>query len=261
MFIALCWVFTMDEVQERYQERREEIEAYLDFLDAIEDIVRSGVPRLGNPTGRAVTPQQQKILYAGVYLQLYNLVEATINGSLQAVTSAAGRSARWYAGDLTVELRREWVRHVAKTSIELGADKRLEQAIVLCDHLIATLPVSAFDIEKGGGGNWDDVRIHKVATRIGCRLSAHKRSITDVKRIFRNDLGAMALIVSLRNKLAHGSISFAECGQDDSVAGLRDLSTRVFAYLEEILQTFVKFINEYRFLRPESRPAAEMVIA
>jgi MAE_28990/MAE_18760-like HEPN len=245
-----------NELYERFEERLDEIIAYLDFLEAIESIVRSGIPRLGGPDGPVVTAQQQRILYSGVYLQLYNLVEATVTACLDAVSKIAMQRASWAPGDLTKELRREWVKHVARTNVEMGADRRLEEVIALCDHLVAALPVSAFDIDKGGGGNWDDGQIRRIALRIGCDLKVSKHSYSGVKRVVRNDLGAMALIVDLRNKLAHGSLSFVECGQDDSAAQLRDLAERVAAYLREVVDAFAVYIREHRYLRPERRPKA-----
>jgi hypothetical protein len=106
----------------------------------------------------------------------------------------------------------------------------------------------------GGGGNWDDGAIKKIATRIGFDLRISRRVEREVKRKIRNDLGAMALIVDLRNGLAHGRLSFVDCGQDDSAAELRSLAERVAAYLREVVAAFIAFIQEYRYLRPDRRP-------
>lgn len=243
----------MIDLSDRFEERLNEITAYLDLIEGIERLVRSGVPRLGED-GPTITTQQQRILNSGVYLQLYNLVEATVTNCLDAVSKVAMRQTTWSPGDLTQELRKEWVRHLARTHVSMGPDKRLEEAIALCDHLIAALPVPEFDIEKGGGGNWDDAAIVKVATRIGFDLRVSRRAEQGVKRKVRNDLGAMALIVSLRNGLAHGRLSFVECGQDDSVAELRALTESVATYLREVVAAFSDFIREYRYVRPERRP-------
>jgi hypothetical protein len=247
-----------DELSERFEERFSEILAYLDFLENVQTAVQSGVPQLGGEDGLVVTTLQQRILYSGVYLQLYNLVESTMTGCLDAVSKAAIQQAHWGPADLSTELRREWVKYVARTHVEMGSDKRLEKAILLCDHLVSALPVGPFDIEKGGGGNWDDGEIHRVALRIGFDLKVSKRSFKDVKKIVRDDLGSMALIVSLRNKLAHGSMSFAECGRFDTVNDLKQISKRVAAYLREVVEAFITYIKEHKYLRPEVRPQQEI---
>ena len=69
-----------DELSERFEERFSEILAYLDFLENVQTAVQSGVPQLGGEDGPVVTTLQQRILYSGVYLQLYNLAEFDHDG-------------------------------------------------------------------------------------------------------------------------------------------------------------------------------------
>lgn len=243
----------MSELSGCFDERFGEIVAYLELIDGIEKLVRSGVPRLGDD-GPTVTAPQQRILNSSVYLQLYNLVEATVSNCLDAVSKAAMRRAAWSPGDLTSELRKEWVRCVARTHLASGPDKRLEDAIGLCNHLVAALPVAEFEIEKGGGGNWDDKAIKKMATRIGFELRVSRSVEREIKRKVRNDLGSLALIVELRNALAHGRLSFVDCGQDDSAAELRALADRVADYLREVIAAFDRYLQEHRYIVPERRP-------
>lgn len=243
----------MSDLADRFEDRFGEIVAYLELIDGIEKLVQSGVPRLGED-GPTVTAPQQKILNSSVYLQLYNLVEATITNCLDAVSKAAMRRAAWAPGDLTAELRKEWVRYMARTHLPSGPDKRLEDAIGLCDHMVAALPVAEFEIEKGGGGNWDDKAIKKMAARIGFELRVSRSVEREVKRKVRNDLGSLSLIVDLRNALAHGRLSFVDCGQDDSAAELRALANRVAAYLREVIAAFDRYIEEHRYIVPERRP-------
>lgn len=61
----------------------------------------------------------------------------------------------------------------------------------------------------------------------------------------------------LRNRLAHGALSFSECGDGVTVADLRELKERVECYLREVVKAFKSFIEEYRFVVPERRPAGD----
>ncbi|MDR6530256.1 hypothetical protein J2800_000992 [Caulobacter rhizosphaerae] len=236
-----------------FSERRDEIRSYLSFLSGVEEAVRSGVPRLG-AAGPAISAQQQRILYSGVYLQLYNLVESTISGCLDAVSVTALAQVVRAPSDLSAKLRGEWVRHMAKTHREMGAERRLESVLALCEHLVSALPVGPFRIEKGGGGNWDDEEIYKIAARIGFDLNVSAEAQAAVKSKIRNDKGALALVVDLRNGLAHGRLSFVECSQDDNVDDLTRLANRVFVYLEEVVAAFERFIDDGLFLRADLRP-------
>ncbi len=242
----------MGELSQAFEDRLQEIEAYLDLLEGLEQQVQEGPPQFGE-SGAIITVQQQRILYSSVYLQLYNLVESTVSRCLEAVCqSVISRST--HPGHLSDSLRKEWVRFIARTHIELKYENRLESALKLCDHFIQTLPISTFEIEKGAGGNWDEKAISKISTRLGFGLRISPAIYKGVSRPFRNDEGALKFIKNLRNDLAHGSLSFAECGEGVTVNDLRDLTERTSLYLREVVACFQSSIDAYEFLMPEHRP-------
>lgn len=237
-----------------FDERLGEVEAYLEFLSTMEAQAQQGPPRIEGAK-HPITTQQQQILYSSVYLQLYNLVEATMSSCIKAVSEATKENAQWKPGDLSESMRREWVRVTARTHIELAPENRLESALRLCEHLVASLPISAFDIEKGGGGNWDDSEIEAFSRRLGFQLVVSKPVYSAIKQPFRDDLGPLALVKQLRNRLAHGSISFAQCAENVTVGRLVELKDRTVNYLREVVNSFTKYIDSFEYLLPERRPA------
>ncbi|TAD88983.1 MAG: hypothetical protein EA000_06035, partial [Oscillatoriales cyanobacterium] len=108
--------------------------------------------------------------------------------------------------------------------------------------------------EKGGGGNWDDEEIYKLSKRLGLSLNISRDANRAVKQPFRDDKGALSLIKSFRNKLAHGNLSFAESGNNITVSDLRDLTERTALYLREVVNCFKLSIDAHEFLMPEKRP-------
>ena len=242
----------MHSLSQTFEERLQEIETYLDLLEALERQVQDGFPKIG---GIAITSQQQKILYSSVYLQLYNLVEATITWCVDAVCAAATHGGRWRPGDFSEALRREWVRHVARTHVDLNHEHRLECAVNMCDSLIQALPVLAWTFERGRGGNWDDEEIRSIARRIGFDLQISKDVYSGIKRPVRDDKGSLALVRDLRNRLAHGSLSFSECGAGVTVPDLRNLKERTADYLREVVAAFRAHIDARGFLIPSRRPS------
>lgn len=242
----------MEDLGQAFEGRLLEIEAYLQLLEGIEVEARSGPPRLGE-SGPIITVQQQRILYSAVFLHLYNLVEATIVRCLDGITEAALTSGRHAPGDLTGELRREWVRVMARTHTDLNYENRLVSALGLCDHLVEALPVSGFKVEKGGGGNWDDTSIEEIAVRLGFHVSVSADVYSSVKRKVRDDLGPLGLVRKLRNDLAHGSISFAECGENLTAGELRNLVDMISKYIREVVELFVGYINDQKYLVPAKR--------
>ncbi|WP_246504902.1 MAE_28990/MAE_18760 family HEPN-like nuclease [Microvirga antarctica] len=236
-----------------FDERLAEVEAYLSFLDELELAAQTGAPKFrdgNNP----LSPQQTQILRAGIFIQLYNLVEATMTRCLDALASASSSGA-WKAADLNPHFRREWIKVVAAVNKEMNADNRLKYAVVLSELLVQAKPLEDFKLDKGGGGNWNDTNIENMLERVGLRLRLTPTVRAAAKRKFRDDLGPLALVVKLRNDLAHGNISFAECGENETVVGLREISANTAMYLRSVVRAVERFIDRHEFLEATNRPA------
>ncbi len=237
-----------------FEERLAEVDVYLDFLKSIEATAQNGPPRL-NGADNPITASQQKILFSTVYLQLYNLVEASMTRCIDAVAAATMTDSRWRPADLSAHLRKEWVRAKAKPYADLHPDRRYTTAVEVFDHVVAALPVVEFEIERGGGGNWDDAVIENVCQRLGLAINAPPEVYSAVKRRFQDDMGPLTLVKVLRNRLAHGSISFVECAETTTVARLVELRDMTAAYLRQVVSRFDTFISGYEFVAEDRRPA------
>ena len=236
-----------------FEERLSEVDTYLDFLKSLDESNKFGSPKLEN-SEQIITPQQQKILYASVYLQLYNLVESSITRCIDAVTTAATYSCSWQVRDLSLALREEWVRGMAQTHVELNASNRLVTTMALCAHLLNDKPVTKFSINAGGGGNWDDNEIEAISKRIGFKITVSDSVYKNIKRPVKDGKGALALIKQYRNELAHGSTSFTECASEASILEIIELKENIVSYLYEVVYHFIKYIENFEYLLPEKRP-------
>ena len=234
-----------------FNERVAEIEAYICLLESLERAAQTGPPQID---GDVITTRQQKMLYSAVYLQLYNLVEATATWCVTAVAEATATSGSWKVGQLETTIRQEWVRTNARTHVILNQDNRLKTALEFCDLILDGGDISEWAIEKGGGGNWDVAAIEAICERIGCLLQISTPVQTAAKRHFRDDMNALAFVKELRNKLAHGSISFEQSGDNVTVRDLQDLKTRTVDYLREVFQSFRAYLDGFMFLHAAARP-------
>ncbi|MDZ4797643.1 MAG: MAE_28990/MAE_18760 family HEPN-like nuclease [Bryobacteraceae bacterium] len=238
-----------DTLTQTFEERLQEIDAYLELLEALEKQLQEGPPVIG---GVRITAQQQKLLYSSVFLQLYNLVEATVTWCVSAVCDAACDKGQWAPADFSSKLRREWVRSTARTHVDLNEENRLESAVELCEFLIQANPVVKFTVARRG--NWDELEIEAITQRLGFDLNISAGALKGIKRHIRDEKGALALIRDLRNRLGHGSLSFSECGEGYTVPDLRDLKERTAQYLREVVAAFRAYIDSYEFLLPARRP-------
>lgn len=246
----------MSTVSELLEARASEIRDYLLLVANIEISIQSGLQVSGSGSLQ-VSVSQRKIIHSSVYLQLYNLVEATVTQGLKEVCLITISQQSRKLTDLNEHLRKEWVRAKARTHSSASPDERLKTAIWLCNQLADSLPLTEFEIEKGGGGNWDDSSIEKIAERIGCELKIDQRVKIRAKRHIRDEKGALSLVVDLRNKLAHGNISFEECGQYDTASELEVLAEIVVEYLREFVSALERYIAQSHFLAEERRLLAQ----
>lgn len=155
--------------------------------------------------------------------------------------------------NLSQEFLSEWVRFTARTHIDLNYDNRLESALELCNHFVNSLPILEFEIHKGGGGNWDDQEIYRLSQRLGLTMTVSSDTQRLIKQPLKNGQGALSLIKTLRNQLAHGNISFSECSEGVTAGDLRDLTDRTAHYLREVVACFQQSIDSNIFLLPENR--------
>ena len=239
---------TSQEIRAFFEGRREEVSTYLDLMRNVDVAGQQGYFQATE--GMApISPLQQQILYANLFVQLYNLVEATITRCLEGLHMAAcDSSADYKPADLAAPLLREWVRFTARTHTDRAYEKRLDAALEMAEHLIHDRAIGSLAIESGGGGNWDDDAIELVAARVGCDLVVAEAIRTAAKRHVRDDLGALALVRVLRNNLAHGSMSFGECGAGVTVSDLESIANCVLDYLDAVVASFVRYLDDRHFL-------------
>jgi hypothetical protein len=244
----------MHPLLEAFEERLAEVNTYIDFLEVLDaQTQKSGAPKIQGAK-KAITAEQQRILYSSVYLHLYNLVESTMTRCVEAVSSAA-HEGKWKAKDLSPPIRKEWVRFKAKTHKDLSFDTRLTTVFQLLDELLESSSISEFQFERGGGGNWDDDAINEICLRLGFEISNSKKVYSAIKKPMRNDAKALVLVKYFRNNLAHGKISFSQCAQDWTVPELKHLAEITANYLYEVVQRFVEFISKFEFINSGSRPS------
>ena len=240
----------MEPISSAFNERCEEVDEYLEFLDTLESQTKAGPPRIKG-ANKSISARQIQMIYSSLYIQIYNLVESTVTRCLEAVVTAAASSGDRNPRDLTHDLRREWVRVIARTHVDLNADKRLDHAFGLCNDLINENKLKPFSIEKGGGGNWDDDEIQAISKRIVLDLKVSPEIYEDIKKPIRNGLGPLKLVKKIRNQLAHGEISFSECAGNITVSELTQIKECAVKYLKEVVALYDQFIESASFLAPQ----------
>jgi len=235
------------DLRSSFDDRLEEVDAYLDFLGKVED----GYSFTKDKSFRElVTIQQRRILYSSFYLQLYGLIESTVAFCISYLTKIV-MDGKYIPCQFNKSIQREWVRFVADTGSGLSEETRLDKACGLCYAFIEE--VKMFDIKLGRGGNWDDSKIEELSKLLGMNLKISKGKYRAIKIRGRDGDSPMMSVRKLRNKLSHGSISFSDCAESIVFSDLCEIRNAVVGYLKEFIISFEEYISNGDFLDSETR--------
>lgn len=234
----------MENVRTTFSDRVREIDGYYQFLSFLDQGIMTGSSLLKIQNEEiSIDPSLQKTLFAGVYLHLYNLVESTVTLLLKAVEQAVINEVNANGiGVLRNEIQLLWLRYIAGTHDALPPEKRLEKALSLCGFFIENLPFE-LEIPKGGGGNWDNENIRILAQRMGMNLNIPRVINTSIKRPIKDGKGVIQIITLTRNKLAHGEISFSECGEQLTISAAKEHIDITKKYLLAVIDCFDDYLN------------------
>jgi hypothetical protein len=235
----------MDLVRDTFNTRLSDIESYFELVNNIEKAIGNGGATLHiDDTPYRISATQQKIMYSGIYLHLYNLVESTMILLIEAVERHTSSSILNNVSLLTDKMRRLYVKSVAEPvdANSISPEKRLLKYLKLFDQVLGINPVE-IKIPKGGGGNWGVQEIEKISEKIGVMLNVNNETYRLVTAPIRDEKGPLRFIKDTRNKLAHGSISFAECGEYHVSSDFRMLINVVRDYLTEVIASYQSFIE------------------
>lgn len=182
--------------------------------------------------GKTTRAQERRLLTlrAGTFLVLYNLVEATTRGAVQAIHDQITTEQVPF-GILTIGLRTEVVRWFKQ-----GANPAVNHTM---DNLPSRFVAIALDQEIRFSGNVDARYIRKLGSCYGfsCETGGKGRGGTD-----------LVIIKDKRNNLAHGLQTFEEVGRDYTARDLRELARRSLSFMDEILKNISAYLEERRYL-------------
>lgn len=227
----------MSPLLQTFESRAEELAAYLKFLELID----TGSASLSMPNKRTwkvrkVDVRILRILKANFFLLLYNLVEASVRDGFLSVYNAV-QADGCSVTNLTPALRRLWIDgEFAKLSPGSAnhdsyrdVARRLVQAVA--DDIQADLDVAMLRF----GGNLDAARIRDVCAAHGVSYKTARRTKGGEK---------LLVVKNKRNALAHGDLSFVECGRDFTVAQLGEIKHEAVLYLKAILRNIDTFTKK-----------------
>lgn len=183
--------------------------------------------------GTATASEKGRLLTlrAGTFLILYNLIEATVRGAVEAIHDSISAQSTPFE-DLTLSLRSEVVRRFRARSNSANIH-------AMADFSTAFVSV-ALNQEIKIAGSLDAKAIREIGECYGfsCKTnSLRTRDGSDLLTIKRN-----------RNDLAHGIKSFEEVGRDFTSRQLVQMSRRTICYMTDIVSNISAYLDNDDYL-------------
>ena len=217
----------MRDVRRQFEERVSEIDKYFGLLENI--MIHQA--QLVLPSGEKINEDKDlnKILRANAFILLYNLVESSISQAIEAIHLDIVKAGLGY-NKIKQNIQKEIIDHIKKS---IKTDDFIAKGNKIDVDIVAFYPPK----NKLFSGNVDARQIKDFANRYGFSHSTNPLKTKNGEKL--------VTVKGKRNDLAHGFISFQDCGKDFSIEDIIETKIEVVEYVSQILDN----IEEYLKLR------------
>lgn len=224
-------------VMQDFMDRVEEVERFFRLLRDLErpqaQLTFAGAGRSRN---KDVDGEWIKTLKAAAFLILYNLVEASMRRGIGAVYETIEQEGQKYT-TLRQELQDVWVeqqyRRIEARSASLRSYE--DKAKALISHVVDQLVLELDHQKLPGAGGLDADRVRGICRSHGIPVRTHPRALGG---------GELLTVMRQRNYLAHGDLSFRECGRQFTIQQLEAIKKQVVVFMRSILQNIDRYISQ-----------------
>jgi hypothetical protein len=236
----------MIRVQNEFQGRVAEIEAYFDFIGNVDH----GRTKLTQPDGQTPAYSSQakddllRTFRASAFLLLYNLMESTVTNAVEAIFDELDSQS------VSFNDCKENVRSIILDNLKsIGTTK----ALPLLGRIATDIVAKTFRKEDVVSGNVDAELIRGLAADYGfCRPDVPQVWAKATSRGFpvilssgsrlSGDGSSLLTVKTHRNRLAHGNTSFSDVGKNYTQEDLVRIKCEVISYLDAMLQNVSDYL-------------------
>lgn len=222
----------MINARNEYNKRLHEVELYFDTMQLLDkgNCTIKCTDVLGQEETKVIDAELSKILKANGFLLLYNLIEATIRNSIDAVLNSIHSSTVTFQS-LSDNLKRIWIRQESKgLNDEKSQEKIMQIAKSILDNEILSFKRDCINIS----GNIDAQKIREIIKQFGGNEISNGRELKTIK--------------DKRNNLAHGEFTFSDIGKDYTVGDLIIYKNEASNYLSNVLNEIQDYIDKQKYL-------------
>ena len=232
-----------------YEDRKKELRDFFNLLEFLEKKENakdeSGFSEFEkifhNGENRISFTYQQliNILKSNASLMIYSIIEFTVANLVESIYDEIKVQKLSYI-DVSDSIKKLWSESALKSATDPNASfntffKKHEEVVqdILCCHIAKitakqTLPA----------GNLDGKTIKDT-------FAAHGITVFTQSENYRPDL--LRIIKDNRNNLAHGSVSFVEALQMQSIADIKGNATTIIFFLDELIVLVKEYIEQQKY--------------
>lgn len=236
---------------ENFETRLQEVKNYVIFIRELADITSPSIVNeyhinsngyVDHPTfpSYPIDRDLQKTLRASTYLLLYNLMESTMSESIDAIHETIKHEDRNLL-ELSEKLHKVILQSFSKGLTNEKVSEFSRSNSDIRDRLFDL----GYDKKKLFSGNIDCGIISQYCKKYGINLSPYK--VNNQPLLWNKE--KIERIRRKRNSLAHGSESFAQCGQNMAVDTIDDDLKSVEAVLMGVFNGLNNFLTHQKYLR------------
>ncbi len=209
-----------------YKRRKEDVEEYfrlLCFLLSFETHRNISIQNLDTGKSLVITQEMQCVAKAQSLILLYNLVESTVCDCLNAIYDAIQDESLIF-GNVSDDIKNMWRNYLKRKNLPEKTKN---------DNDIINMAIRFDSLAINISGSLDFRKIQEVFSKHGCLLDNSSR-----------DTIAQSFLVvkNKRNLLAHGNISFSECGAHYLLSDLQKYKEHIVDYMQDVVNKTCDYI-------------------
>lgn len=202
-----------------YKRRKEDVEEYfrlLYFLLSFETHRGRSIQNIDAGKSLIITQEMQCVAKAQSLILLYNLVESTVCDCLNAIYDAIQDESLIF-GNVSVDIKNMWRNYLKRKNLPEQTKN---------DNEILNMAIRFESLAVNISGSLDFRKIQEVFAKHGCLLDDRNRDII---------APSFLVVKHKRNLLAHGNISFSECGANYLLSDLQKYKEHIVDYMQDVV--------------------------